>query len=294
MRRLEPQAAAERRQPHADRGGGADRLQQSNDWVDLGRHFHPAPGRLHTWWSYRSPDWTKNDRGRGSIICGRPRTSRRSPSSHHVTSPAATGPAVRPRAARHRVRHLSDGRDVARAIDALRRGWPVAIDGTASSRSKPPMRRRWPPSMRRAGRHPHLRQPRGDAEARQPARRGADRAGADRRAPGSTLPARPRSPIRRSTSHAAEGAVPDGPAGAARACEAALRLARLAGLLPALFIGGVGEGAAQCRADRHHGRIAKPPSLASPRAPSCRRALPSRPRSSPSARRRTRPSMSRC
>jgi exodeoxyribonuclease-3 len=40
------------------------RLQQSNDWVDLGRHFYPAPQRLHTWWSYRSPDWTKNDRGR--------------------------------------------------------------------------------------------------------------------------------------------------------------------------------------------------------------------------------------
>jgi len=40
------------------------RLQESNDWVDLGRHFYPAPGRLHTWWSYRSPDWTKNDRGR--------------------------------------------------------------------------------------------------------------------------------------------------------------------------------------------------------------------------------------
>ncbi len=40
------------------------RLQQSNDWVDLGRHFHPAPGRLFTWWSYRSQDWTKNDRGR--------------------------------------------------------------------------------------------------------------------------------------------------------------------------------------------------------------------------------------
>lgn len=41
-----------------------DRLQASNDWVDLGRHFHPAPARLHTWWSYRSRDWTKNDRGR--------------------------------------------------------------------------------------------------------------------------------------------------------------------------------------------------------------------------------------
>jgi len=39
-------------------------LQASNAWVDLGRRFHPAPGRLFTWWSYRSPDWTKNDRGR--------------------------------------------------------------------------------------------------------------------------------------------------------------------------------------------------------------------------------------
>jgi exodeoxyribonuclease-3 len=39
-------------------------LQASNEWVDLGRHFFPAPQRLHTWWSYRSPDWTKNDRGR--------------------------------------------------------------------------------------------------------------------------------------------------------------------------------------------------------------------------------------
>jgi exodeoxyribonuclease-3 len=39
-------------------------LQASNSWSDLGRHFHPAPGRLFTWWSYRSPDWTRNDRGR--------------------------------------------------------------------------------------------------------------------------------------------------------------------------------------------------------------------------------------
>jgi exodeoxyribonuclease-3 len=40
------------------------RLQQSHGWVDLGRHFVPAPERMFTWWSYRSPDWTKNDRGR--------------------------------------------------------------------------------------------------------------------------------------------------------------------------------------------------------------------------------------
>jgi exodeoxyribonuclease-3 len=40
------------------------RLQASHDWVDLGRHFYPAPQRLHTWWSYRAVDWTANDRGR--------------------------------------------------------------------------------------------------------------------------------------------------------------------------------------------------------------------------------------
>jgi exodeoxyribonuclease-3 len=41
-----------------------DRLQASHDWVDLGRKFIPAPARNFTWWSYRSPDFTKNDRGR--------------------------------------------------------------------------------------------------------------------------------------------------------------------------------------------------------------------------------------
>ena len=40
------------------------RLQSAHDWVDLGRRFYPAPDRCFTWWSYRSPDWTRNDRGR--------------------------------------------------------------------------------------------------------------------------------------------------------------------------------------------------------------------------------------
>lgn len=39
-------------------------LQAAHDWVDLGRRFVPAPERCFTWWSYRSPDWTRNDRGR--------------------------------------------------------------------------------------------------------------------------------------------------------------------------------------------------------------------------------------
>ena len=40
------------------------RLQQAHSWTDIGRTFVPAPERCFTWWSYRSPDWTKNDRGR--------------------------------------------------------------------------------------------------------------------------------------------------------------------------------------------------------------------------------------
>jgi exodeoxyribonuclease III len=40
------------------------RLQAAHDWVDLGRHFIPAPERLYTWWSYRATDWAASDRGR--------------------------------------------------------------------------------------------------------------------------------------------------------------------------------------------------------------------------------------
>ena len=41
-----------------------DRLRRSNSWVDLGRHFHPAPARHHPWWSYRAREWSLSDRGR--------------------------------------------------------------------------------------------------------------------------------------------------------------------------------------------------------------------------------------
>ena len=41
-----------------------DRLQAAATWTDLGRHFNPAPARLHTWWSYRAKDWAASDRGR--------------------------------------------------------------------------------------------------------------------------------------------------------------------------------------------------------------------------------------
>lgn len=39
-------------------------LQAAAQWVDLGRHFIPAPERLYTWWSYRAKDWAASNRGR--------------------------------------------------------------------------------------------------------------------------------------------------------------------------------------------------------------------------------------
>ncbi len=39
-------------------------LQESHDWVDLGRQFNPAPNKFFTWWSYRNVDWRLSDRGR--------------------------------------------------------------------------------------------------------------------------------------------------------------------------------------------------------------------------------------
>ncbi len=40
------------------------RLQESHEWIDLGRHFIPEPEKLFTWWSYRSPDWEAANKGR--------------------------------------------------------------------------------------------------------------------------------------------------------------------------------------------------------------------------------------
>lgn len=41
-----------------------NRMQASLDWVDTLRKVIPPSEKLFTWWSYRSPDWQKNDRGR--------------------------------------------------------------------------------------------------------------------------------------------------------------------------------------------------------------------------------------
>jgi len=39
-------------------------MQKAGHWVDAVRHFTPEPEKVFSWWSYRSPDWEKNDRGR--------------------------------------------------------------------------------------------------------------------------------------------------------------------------------------------------------------------------------------
>jgi len=40
------------------------RFKDAHGWNDIGRDHIAAPARYYSWWSYRSPDWKKNDRGR--------------------------------------------------------------------------------------------------------------------------------------------------------------------------------------------------------------------------------------
>jgi len=39
-------------------------VHDAGGWIDATRHFVPAPTKLFTWWSYRSPDWAAADKGR--------------------------------------------------------------------------------------------------------------------------------------------------------------------------------------------------------------------------------------
>jgi len=39
-------------------------LQNSMNFIDSGRHFVPFDQKLYSWWSYRTPNWEKSDRGR--------------------------------------------------------------------------------------------------------------------------------------------------------------------------------------------------------------------------------------
>lgn len=40
------------------------RAMRAHDWLDAGRVTRPLPEKLYTWWSYRSPDWQKANKGR--------------------------------------------------------------------------------------------------------------------------------------------------------------------------------------------------------------------------------------
>ena len=166
-------------------------------------------------------------------------------------------PAFGPRSARHGVRDLSGGRDVARAIDALRRGWPVADRRHRLPRGRDRRRGRARRlRLRRPGRPADLRPPRGDPQARQPARRRADRPGPDRarrhdRLAEATAVADPALDL----AAPAQGPVPHPASSAATAPRgAAIALARRAGLLPALFVdGAAGDGRRRPRRRRHRG-----------------------------------------
>jgi exodeoxyribonuclease-3 len=39
-------------------------VQTAGGWIDAVRTFVPAPSKIFTWWSYRSPDWAAADKGR--------------------------------------------------------------------------------------------------------------------------------------------------------------------------------------------------------------------------------------
>ncbi len=152
-------------------------------------------------------------------------------------------PAVRPRAAGDGVRDLSGGRDVARAVDALRRGWPVSVDGTgflaietADEAGLAAFDAAGPADILISGNRA--------ATLKLANQREAVPTGPVRivRAPwtdlaGATAIADPALDLSRPLKGPFRTIAPQPEATA----QAALRLARLAGLLPALFIGGVAD-----------------------------------------------------
>jgi len=40
------------------------KIQRAHDWVDVARRIVPPEQHLYTWWSYRSPDWKVQNKGR--------------------------------------------------------------------------------------------------------------------------------------------------------------------------------------------------------------------------------------
>ncbi len=142
---------------------------------------------------------------------------------------------------------MTDGRDVARAIDALRRGWPIAIDGTSFLAIETADEGALT-AFDRAGRADILISGNRAVTLKLANQRDGIPTGPVRvaRTPwvdlaGATAVADPALDLKVPL----KGPFQTIPLAAHEQAEPALRLARLAGLLPALFIGGSAEGAAQ-------------------------------------------------
>ncbi len=68
------------------------RFRDAHGWGDIARAHIAPPARCYTWWSYRSPDWMANDRGRRlDHMWASPELARQAV-RHHVLEPARNWP----------------------------------------------------------------------------------------------------------------------------------------------------------------------------------------------------------
>ena len=104
------------------------RLQAAHDWVDLGRHFVPRTATtIHLVELSCQGLGGLRSRPPARSYVGEPRGRE---DRHRAPRPRGLpelAQALRPCSARHRVRLVSARRETARGIDALRRGWPIVI-----------------------------------------------------------------------------------------------------------------------------------------------------------------------
>ncbi|MEM9501775.1 MAG: exodeoxyribonuclease III [Pseudomonadota bacterium] len=63
-------------------------FRDAHGWVDIGREHIAEPERYYSWWSYRSPDWKKNDRGRRLDHMWASQSLAKQASGHHVLEAA--------------------------------------------------------------------------------------------------------------------------------------------------------------------------------------------------------------
>ena len=76
-----------------------NRAQAAGPWVDALRKFVPDDQKLYTWWSYRSPDWSKVDKGRPPRPhLGQPGACRRGQVDARSARRPRLAPPLRPRA----------------------------------------------------------------------------------------------------------------------------------------------------------------------------------------------------